>query len=188
MQFRSGTVRAPQQRRAGSSDQIECASEAERAGAARIERNGYGFPDQQAIDHIPAIVARLERDLAGMDAVFTHPYEHGHPDHDTAALAVSLARRRLATEGNAPERLEFASYHLRDGRGIFGEFWDDRDRPETIIELGPAERDAKRAAIACFETQHGTLGAFPLSPERVRFSPDYEFAAPAPPGQALYDD
>lgn len=165
----------------------ELAYALEALGAAGIERTGYGFPDQQAIGRLSSIVDRLERDLAGMDAVVTHPYEHGHPDHDTAALAVFLACRRLAASGDVPERFEFASYHLRDGRAIFGEFWDDRDRPETIIELDPGEWEAKRAAIECFRTQRGTLDAFPLSPERIRCAPDYDFAAPAPSGQALYD-
>src|SRR4051794_30469789 len=50
------------------------------------ERVDYGHRDQESIDALDDIVGRLVVDLGGVDAVITHPYEHGHPDHDTAAL------------------------------------------------------------------------------------------------------
>src|SRR4051812_4148443 len=64
-------------------------------GTSGTERIAYGHPDQESIDRLDAIVERLAIDLAGCAAVITHAYENGHPDHDTAALAVALACRRL---------------------------------------------------------------------------------------------
>ncbi|HET8612029.1 MAG TPA: PIG-L family deacetylase, partial [Sphingomonas sp.] len=59
------------------------------------ERLAYGFPDQEAVEHLGELVDRLARDCAGAAALVTHPYEGGHPDHDAAALAARLAAERI---------------------------------------------------------------------------------------------
>ena len=151
------------------------------------ERIGYGSRDQESIAALEGIVSRLETDLADVEAVITHPYEHGHPDHDTAALAVALACRLLAVRGRAPQRIELASYHLRQGRPVYGAFWPDAARPERRVDLDADALARKRSALACHATQQRTLAQFPLSPERLRAAPDYDFAAPAPPRDCLYD-
>ena len=121
--------------------------------------------------------------------MITHPYEHGHPDHDSAALAVALACRPLAARGrSAPQRLEFASYHLRQG---------ERGLRRVLARAGlpgargsGADDDAlarKRAAIACHATQRDVIARMPLAPERLRAAPDYDFARRAPPRGGLYD-
>ncbi len=121
-----------------------------------------------------------------MAAVITHPFEHGHPDHDSTALAVSLACRRLKRRGEAgPVRLEFASYHLEDAGRVFGRFRPGSGPPETEIVLSPAELARKQRAIACFETQTEILQQFPLTAEPLRPAPDYDFRQA--PGPALYE-
>jgi N-acetylglucosamine malate deacetylase 2 len=160
----------------------------EAIGAGGAEAIAYDAPDQEAIRHWHEIVGRLVCDLRGMAAVVTHPYEYGHPDHDTAALTVWLACERLRREGAVPpERFEFASYHVRDGRAVLAEFWPDPASPEIELRLSDEELARKRAARDCFDTQKALGGRFPLTPERVRRAPDYDFAAPAPPGEAVYD-
>jgi N-acetylglucosamine malate deacetylase 2 len=157
-------------------------------GAGGAERIAYDAPDQEAIRHCGEIVARLARDLRGQRAVVTHPYEHGHPDHDAAALTVWLACARLRAEGaEPPERLEFASYHMRGGRPVLAQFWPNPDAPEVELPLTESELARKRAAMDSFDTQKALGGRFPLTPERVRRAPDYDFAAPPPPGEAVYD-
>jgi LmbE family N-acetylglucosaminyl deacetylase len=146
----------------------------------RARRIRSALADQQTAADLPGIVARLTTDLTGMTAVFTHPYEHGHPDHDSAALAVALAP-------SGGERYEFASYHLGPEGPRFGRFWPDPQRPETAIALTPAQRKAKADALACFVTQRATLASFDAGIERVRRAPRYDFARPAPPGAALYE-
>jgi LmbE family N-acetylglucosaminyl deacetylase len=135
---------------------------------------------------LPEIVARLADDLSGMAAVITHPYEHGHPDHDTAALAVALACETLVARGEAPpERLEFASYHL-DGNGpVLGRFRPDSGPPDAALVLTPAQLAMKQQALACFRIQAAFIAQFPLTPERLRPAPTYDFTAA--PGPALYD-
>lgn len=171
---------------AAREQELQCALYA--LGAADAERLSYGYPDQQALFHAAEIVDRLARDIAGMAAVFTHAYEHGHPDHDTAALAVVLACEKLAEAGGKPpERFEFPSYQMRDGGPVFGAFWPDENCSETAIDLNGAELARKVEALACFVTQRATLAAFPLSPERVRRAPAYDFTRPAPPRAAVYE-
>jgi LmbE family N-acetylglucosaminyl deacetylase len=152
-------------------------------GAGHAERRRYGVPDKEALDNLPDIVDRLAADLTGMAAVFTHPFEHGHPDHDSTALAVSLACRKLA---EPPRRFEFASYHLRDGARVFGRFRPASGSTEVEIVLTPAELARKRQAIACFKTQAAILEQFPLTAEPLRPAPDYDFREV--PGPALYEE
>jgi LmbE family N-acetylglucosaminyl deacetylase len=161
--------------------EVTCALET--LGAAGAERRRYLFPDKEALDNLEAIVGRLVADLSGMAAVITHPFEHGHPDHDSTALAVSLACRRLGDK--APRRLEFASYHLQDGKRVFLRFRPGSGPAETEIVLTPAELDRKQRAIACFKTQAEILMPFPLESERLRPAPDYDFRKA--PGPALYE-
>jgi N-acetylglucosamine malate deacetylase 2 len=150
-----------------------------RLGAAP-RRIRYDVPDQATAAHLPEIVARLRSDFVGMAAVITHPYEHGHPDHDSAALAVALAAPDLP-------RFECAFYHLGPDGARFGEFWPEPGGSGTTIALTGEEQAAKADAVACFATQRETLAQFDLSVERLRPAPDYDFTRPAPPGAALYE-
>jgi LmbE family N-acetylglucosaminyl deacetylase len=164
--------------------EVECALET--LGAAGADRRHYDLPDKQTLDSLPEIVDRLITDLSGMVAVITHPFEHGHPDHDATALAVSLACRKLQQRGEpAPLRLEFASYHLDDEGRVFGRFRPESGPPEVEIVLTPAELARKQQAIACFKTQAEMLQQFPLTSERLRPAPDYDFRKA--PGPALYE-
>lgn len=180
-------------RRAGFADRASYAAAraAELDAALRaldtrpVLRRHYGLPDQEIVFHLGALVERLTADLTGSAAVITHSYEHGHPDHDSAALAVALACARLGEA--APARLEFASYHLAWGQEVFGAFWTVPEAPERRIPLTPAEQAKKQAAIACHATQAAILARFPLATERLRPAPAYDFTQPAPPGAALYD-
>ena len=161
------------------------AREAElRVALARLSvhprRIGYGIPDQETARALPELIARLRADLSGMAAVLTHPYEHGHPDHDSAALAVARAAPDLP-------RFEIAFYHQTPTDARFGQFWPDPDCPETVICLSPEEQRAKAEALACFATQAETLAQFGLETERLRPAPAYDFTRPAPPGAALYE-
>ncbi len=142
----------------------------------------YDLPDKQAHEHLDWIVEQLFRELDGADAVISHAYEHGHPDHDTAAFAVALARRRLAAE--APAAFEFAGYHLAADGPVYGRFHGETG---TELHLTPVELERKAAGIDAYRSQRDTLALFPLEPEYVRPARSYDFARSAPPGRALYD-
>lgn len=146
-------------------------------------RSRYALPDQDTIFHLPGLIALIREDLADCAAVVTHAYEGGHPDHDTAALAV-----RLACTGTELIRLEFAGYHARDGLAATGRFHPDPDAPEREVMAADADRAARAEALACFASQAGTLRNLAFARERLRLAPDYDFDLPPPPGEALYDE
>jgi len=154
-------------------------------GARSARRVALGLPDQRAHEHLDRLVNDLATALAGHAAVITHAYEHGHPDHDSAALAVALACARLGVD--APERIEFATYHRVGDEIAFGRFFPDASSPETRLPLSPAQVAAKRAAFAAHATQAGTLAQFDPARETLRPVPSYDFSRPAPPATAVYE-
>ncbi len=142
-------------------------------------RLAYGLTDQETIFRLPELVERLGRDLASCDAVVTHAYEGGHPDHDTAAAAVQMAA--------AAVRFEFAGYHARAGALRTGQFHPSPFAPERIVETSDADRRARAAALACHASQAEPLARLAFAPERIRLAPAYDLRSPPPNGEALYD-
>ncbi len=190
-----GAPRAPGDRDAGDPAPGDIAAQRMRETDAALQvldakpehRIAYGHPDQESIRHLPEIVAALRRDLDGAAFVLTHAYEHGHPDHDTASLAVYLACASAGARRKRATVIEFPSYHLGAHGARFGAFWHDPERREWIATLGVRERARKAEALECFASQRDMLRNFPLDTERFRRAPDYDFSAPAPPPAAWYD-
>lgn len=150
-----------------------------------------GFADQQAVVNIPRIVPRLMEIMrAGkFRYVVTHPYEGGHPDHDATALAVHAACFLLREEKfAAPLPVEMTSYHLNDGRMVYGGFLalSGAETVETFT-LNAAEQDRKQRMLQCYRTQYRTLTEFPLDAERFRIAPVYDFLEPPHPGPLAYE-
>lgn len=158
------------------------------AQVSPASRRAIGMTDQEAVEHLPQLLDVVEEALLGAAAVITHPYEGGHPDHDACAFIVQCACERLRGAGRAaPVRLEFASYHARDGSQATGIFWPAPGCAERSIPLDPRQLARKQAAIAEFATQKEVIAAFPLHPERLRRAPRYDFTRAPPPGDVLYD-
>lgn len=162
--------------RAARAAELDAALDALRVAPERL---GYGIADQQAADDLAGLSARLRGDLAGIAAVITHPYEGGHPDHDAAAFAVA--------QGGVGEVIEFACYPTIDGARAFGRFWPDPGRPEQVRRLDPTTQAAVHAAIDAHHSQAAMFGDWRPDAARYRHAPRYDFAAPPPPGMALYD-
>ncbi len=139
----------------------------------------YALRDQDAVRHLPAIIERLRRDLAGAELVITHPYEGGHPDHDVGALAVNRAARALV--------VEFACYAQFNGAREFGRFVPDPQSPEHVRALDAQDRARVDAALAAHATQASVFGEWRPDAERWRAAPAYDFARPPPGEDALYD-
>jgi N-acetylglucosamine malate deacetylase 2 len=158
------------------------------AAVAHERRLALCAVEQESVFHLVDLTRELTPVLASVGWVITHPYEGGHPDHDAAAFIVQAACTRLQRAiGRAPERLEFASYHARDGAIVRGEFWPDPACPESALTLSASQRARKRAALSKFIIQRSLISSFPTDVERLRPAPRYDFSAPPPPGAALYD-
>jgi LmbE family N-acetylglucosaminyl deacetylase len=154
----------------------------------RCRRIRHNAPDQESVLCLRELARSVKGDLRGANLVFTHPYEGGHPDHDTAALLVQMACARPGADGeDPPVRFEFASYHHRQGRMVTGQFWPDQNCPETSIELDHRTRALKSRALAQYRTQADVIAWFGTDSERYRTAPRYDFTLPPPPGVAHYD-
>ncbi len=170
-----------------------------------------GCVDQETPRELVTLTIRLElliREHAPR-IVLTHPYEGGHPDHDSTAFAVHTAVRRLARDGApTPIVAEFASYHAADavvaraftdrlfGRFArrseeaqweYGEFLKVPGRVVLTAPLSPEQRELKKQLMVCHRSQHAVLGHVPLDAERFRLAPRYDFTEPPHRGRLLYE-
>jgi len=137
--------------------------------------------DQDASLDMPGLARTLAClfDMHGTEAVITHAYEGGHPDHDATAFAVHAAA------GCRPV-LEFAGYHADPaGALLTGRFLPGPDA--VAVTLTDAEQAQKRAMFDCFRTQAAVLGAFGTLEENFRPAPAYDFTAPPLPGRLNYE-
>jgi N-acetylglucosamine malate deacetylase 2 len=143
--------------------------------------------DQEAIFELRSLTAKLAKILREYCPHFliTHPYEGGHPDHDSAALIASLTAFRL--EKQAPTVCEMTSYHARNGQCVTGEFLDSSRAAELRFELRAEDRKRKRQMMDEYRSQRLVLEKFPLLSETLRIAPEYDFYQPPHPGKLWYE-
>lgn len=152
-----------------------------------------GGTDQEAIHQLEGLLQGFTAVLREIRPAFviTHPYEGGHPDHDTAALIARLAMREM--RANAPHLLEMTSYHARNGELVTGEFLlgqihsASHDCESLTINLTSEARDKKIRMLACYRSQADVLSGLALEPERIRVAPDYDFTQPPHEGALWYE-
>nr|WP_240980425.1 PIG-L deacetylase family protein [Ramlibacter agri] len=151
-----------------------------------------GIPDQQA----SLSLAQLAHSLAdlfvetGAQAVLTHAYEGGHPDHDACAFGVHAACRLLRKRSaEAPAVVEMAGYHWGPEGLRAGAFLPARDETpdEVMVRLTPEEQVHKRALLACHASQEQTLRQYPLDTERFRIAPHHDFLQAPHAGELYYE-
>lgn len=146
-----------------------------------------GAVDQEAIFEIRRLATKLREylRLRRTDLLVTHPYEGGHPDHDSAALIARVAASSLGRE--APVICEMTSYHARDGQSITGEFLDSQTTPEIEFSLSDDDRRRKRSMMDDYASQRLVLENFPIVTERLRIAPAYDFSLPPHQGKLWYE-
>jgi len=169
----------------GACRQRELDSVLSRAGIRKDRRYQLGGTDQRCARMLSRLTCEL-RDLLDRltpDVLLTHPYEGGHPDHDAAAFVAQAACRLLE---RPPARLEFTSYHCRDGQFECAAFLPDQDQG-VRAHLDEAQRAFKRVLLAEYVSQQRTLAHFTPDAERFRAAPEYEFSNPPHPPPVHYD-
>lgn len=170
--------------------QSELGSVLREAGHPSPRIHFFDIPDQQAAENITGIARQLFQILLAepVDVVFTHPYEGGHPDHDSTAFAVHAARAMLLRDhAHAPFILESTSYHNRKGAFGFGNFIPYPNDHQVLVPLTPDEREFKRRLVACYPSQQRVLRSISMDTERFRPAPTYDFEQPPHRGQLLYE-
>ena len=159
------------------------------AGMSESQMHELGVVDQHVTSALQRVVDWLLWLIPRVapDAVLTHPYEGGHPDHDATACAVHVALRRLCFVQRRFRPLwEFTSYHARGAELVRGEFIPDASRPEEHVQLDDAARELKLRLLDCHATQREFLRTFPVAAEHFRIAPDYDFSRP-PAAPFFYD-
>lgn len=154
-------------------------------------------PDQRAAWHLEELTLGLLDVLQDFapEAVLTHPYEGGHPDHDACAFAVHtalrLGRQRALGPGaqdRQPLLLEVPFYHNDGNGGLRTGAFLHSDRVLTLtLSLSLGEQANKRARLAYFTSQAETLGQFQTESESFRVAPAYDFTQPPHGGKLLYE-
>lgn len=160
------------------------------AGQGRAPRFFLGAADQEAAFHLAPLARQLADILRSYapEVLISHPYEGGHPDHDSTAFVAHAACALAARDGAAvPLRIEMASYHAGPGHPVYGDFLARDDAPATEIRLDAAGRALRRRLLDCHESQRRTLSVFPDDVERFRPAPNYDFAMPPHPGRLHYE-
>lgn len=155
--------------------------------------HSLNIPDQEASLNLVPIAERLAVLFAALrpEAILTHPYEGGHPDHDACAFAVHHAVALNHLDSPPPVILEAAFYHTGLNGGMeTGYFLPGNAAPtaqELTRTLNPEESARKRAVLGCFTTQRATLKAFSVEQEIFRLAPQYDFTKPPHSRPFLYD-
>jgi len=167
--------------------QEELASALRLAGISASRWLSLGITDQTASLDLAGLVHRLLRLLRTIvpQAVLSHAYEGGHPDHDATAFAIHAACRLLPSP---PRIYEFTSYHaarpplaMESGRFLVGQ------ETGEITALDESDQRRKSAMLACFRSQRAILRHFRCAEERFREAPTYDFAQPPHSGQLFYE-
>ncbi|HEY9510577.1 MAG TPA: PIG-L family deacetylase [Verrucomicrobiae bacterium] len=173
-----------------SARQRESISALTLAGVGLNQIHSLCFTDQQTALNLVSITEAIVAKFLELQPryVITHPYEGGHPDHDSTAFAVHMAQRILRRENvMAPMILETTSYFNRAGIMVTSEFLP-RARIETqTCVLTEAEKHFKRRLFNCFKTQQNVLQYFPIGVERVRLAPHYDFSRAPHEGRLYYE-
>jgi LmbE family N-acetylglucosaminyl deacetylase len=169
------------------------------AGIGRHQLYSFGLPDQTASENLADLARRIRTLLAALqpEIVLTHPYEGGHPDHDSAAFAVHAAcalyagrgagenGTRYAESSAPPLIVEFTSYHAGSEGMVTSRFLDGRG--VRTLRLSEGECALKRRMLDCYATQHRVLSWFTFETESFRPAPRYDFTAPPHQGRLWYE-
>jgi len=165
----------------------EAAKALAHTGIGEEQISWLGAADQEAILEARTLalkVAEFLRDHT-VDLLITHPYEGGHPDHDSAAL---VGRRAISMlDGAAPELFEMTSYHVRNGQCVTGEFLNSEPSSEIVLELSDESHERKRKMMKEYTSQRVVLQNFPITSERLRMASEYDFSRAPHEGKLWYE-
>jgi LmbE family N-acetylglucosaminyl deacetylase len=159
------------------------------AGLQNPERVNLRLADQEVSLGLTALSLKLQRVFSSTECnlVLTHPYEGGHPDHDSTAFALHCAVQRMGRAGSRPVILEMSSYFNRAGIMATGEFLPGSGPPPSKWALNQEQREFKQRLLRAFATQRKVLEHFPVNQECFRLAPDYNFRQPPHPGRLYYE-
>lgn len=151
---------------------------AEALGGLVVSRS-LEISDQRAAWDLAGLTRRVaaEVEVFRPEAVLTHPYEGGHPDHDACAFAVAHC-------GASVPVVEAPFYHAGVNGIETGVFLGE---PGLTVVLTEEQRTRKRERLACFRSQAETLRLFGVEREAYRAAPTYDFLGRPHEGGLYYE-
>ncbi len=161
-------------------DGLSCA----RTLGSRSDPERY-ISDQTAALHLSDLARTLASEIRTIspDAVLTHPYEGGHPDHDACAFAVHAAMRMLHDQVPI---IEAPFYHAGPAGIKTGAFLPGGPAA-AVSTLSPQQKMRKEERLACFLSQRETLRLFGTEAEQYRPALGYNFLQPPHAGPLYYE-
>ena len=130
---------------------------------------------QRALDELRSLIVAVQP-----QALLTHAYEGGHPDHDACAFLGEIIRRTSNVEV-----WEMPLYHRANGIHTLQTFI--AGQPELVIAPTREELERKRRMTARYESQGLTTSAFDLEREVFRRQATYDFTQPPHHGTLNYE-
>ena len=151
-------------------------------------RHCFPIGDQQAFRHMPTIAAALCAyfETRGIEAVFTHPYEGGHVDHDACACAVAMACERMEHRGLRPPAVLEMAFYFESEHGLVTQRFPDESEEDVVIPFDQAEALMRDEMLAAHASQAAILGLFRQPVARLRLAPNYDFRRPPNRGHVFY--
>jgi LmbE family N-acetylglucosaminyl deacetylase len=125
----------------------------------------FSYVDKESHLHLPELIARMAGLLKELQptVVLSPAYEGGHPDHDTAAFAVAVARRHMIQSFC---HVEYRLYHADStGAMVTDEFLSQSMNLVEVYRLTKAEQQLKKCMLASFRTQQHILREFGVGDE-----------------------
>jgi N-acetylglucosamine malate deacetylase 2 len=158
-------------------------------GVPVADRFCLGLADQAAAFNLCRLTRALVRlfNEREVEAVLTHAYEGGHPDHDAVALAVHAAAVTRRSDGREVGIVEMPFYHAHEDCWRIQRFLPAPGARELVVPLDERRRRAKEEMLAAHQTQAETLKLFDTQTERFRVAPSYAFGTLPNGGALLYE-
>ena len=143
-----------------------------------------GFVDQDLFLWIPQAMERVQELIVRYrpEAILTHSYEGGHPDHDTC----SFLGTQLAQHHELP-LWEFPLYHRSTDGVLTRQEFMTAVGTEALLDITVPEVEIKKRMIAAHASQAATLADFLPSVERFRPMVTYDFSRPPHVGMLNYE-
>lgn len=153
-----------------------------RIGVPAENLHFLGFPDQESIAHLPAVLDQVQA-LAARVAFreITSPaYEGGHIDHDVAALVAAMVRRSTPDATH----FEYPLYNRHEGRNRVGVFLPNADSPVRYVRLDDPHCARAHGAHKLYRSQRLLLAWLSFKTDRKtlrahgephREAPRYDF-------------
>jgi len=148
-----------------------------------------GVPDQQLHRYLQQAATCIEQcaNKNRPEAILTHAYEGGHPDHDSCAFLAYQIGQRLSVPV-----WEMPFYHQTSTTSplIYQQFLQTSQN-EVSLSASPAEMYRKECMLRRHETQANVISEFDKTRELMRPQPSYDFTVspnPALHGFAVCSD